>query len=245
MNKNKKIILISSIVAIVVFLVSILVLLILKYNVEGEKNIPFEITSIRIVSTASGIDTEDSENKWNINVIQTNDFYLYIEKNKNYSKDDSISKITVSNFNIEKKSDIGTINMYKPSTNYILFNYSDDYKFENEISYTGALNSNLASLEISNQGGLIGFSVALQDLGAYISNESENIVQDGTLLSKIGLNTDDVKIKISFDVIIETNSKNKFKTKLDFDLPIGNITEEGKAIYNKDSFNDVIYKRIK
>lgn len=243
-SKSKKIIKYSAIIGIVIILISIIILLILKYNVEGETNMPFEITSVRVVSTVIGNNTDDPENKWNIDVIQTNDFYFYIEKNLNYSKEDSINKIIFNNFNIVKNSEKGNINIYKPSTNYILFDYSDEYKVDNEIIYKGSLSNNIASLEISNQGGLVSFSIANEDLAKYISNENKSITQDGKMLSDLGIEKEDIAIKVSFDMIIETTSKNKYKATLNFDLPIGDIIEEGKSIYNKENLNDIIFKRF-
>ena len=132
-EKNKKLIKISSIIAVSILIIAIIVILALRYNIEGEKNLPFKITSIRVVSTAQGNNQEDAENKWNLDVVQKNDFYFYLEKNPDYNKEDSISKITFENFKIEKSSDKGTVSIYKPSTNSILYYYNDEYKIENSI----------------------------------------------------------------------------------------------------------------
>ena len=243
-EKNKKLIKICLGIVIGIIIFAVIIALVLRYNVEGETNLPFEITSLRIVSTAQGDNQQDEQNKWNLDIIQKNDFYFYIEKNPDYHKEVSISKITFENFQIEKLSDKGTVNIYKPSTDSILYYYNDDYKVENSISYTGALNTNIASLEIGNQGGLIGFSIALKDLGNYITNDDTEIVHNGTLLSKLNLTNDDISMKVSFDVIIETSSDSKFKATLTFDLPTGNIMEEGMCIFNKEDLDSIVFKRI-
>ena len=243
-EKNKKLIKLCLGIVICIIIFAVIIALVLRYNVEGETNLPFEITSLRIVSTAQGDNQQDEQNKWNLDIIQKNDFYFYIEKNPDYHKEVSISKITFENFQIEKLSDKGTVNIYKPSTDSILYYYNDDYKVENSISYTGALNTNIASLEIGNQGGLIGFSIALKDLGNYITNDDTEIVHNGTLLSKLNLTNDDISMKVSFDVIIETSSDSKFKATLTFDLPTGNIMEEGMCIFNKEDLDSIVFKRI-
>lgn len=243
-EKKKKIIIISSIAAIVIILISVITLLILKYNIEGETNMPFKITSIMIASTANGNIVQNEDSTTNVNVIQNNDFYFYIEKNENYKKDDSISKVTFTNFNLEKNIENANVNIYKPSVNSLLFEYSDNYKVENEITYKGTLNNNMPALEISNQGGLMCFSIALENIGAFAYNEADTITYDGTLLSTLGLTNEDIKTKVSFDIIIETTSNKKYKSTVSFDLPIGNIVEEGRAIYNKEDYSDVIFKRI-
>ncbi len=243
-EKNKKLIKICLGIALLIIIITIIVTLVLRYNVEGETNLPFKITSLRVVSTAQGNNNEDTQNKWNIDVIQKNDFYFYLEKNSDYTKDASISKVTFENFQIEKSSDKGTVNIYKPSANSMLYYYNNDYKIENSISYTGALSTNIAALEISNQGGLIGFSIAINNLGTYINNDDSEIIHNGTLLSKLNLGFEDISMKISFDMIIETTSNNKFKATFTFDLPNENIIETGISVLDKDDLDKIVFKRI-
>lgn len=243
-KKNKKLIKICLGITILIIILAIIVTIALRYNIEGEKNLPFKITSLRVVSTAQGNDIEDSQNKWNLDIVQKNDFYFYLEKNSDYAKDASISKITFENFQIEKLSDKGTVNIYKPSANSMLYYYNNDYKVENSLSYTGALSTNIAALEISNQGGLIGFSIAINDLGNYISNDDLEIIHNGTLLSKLNLGFEDISMKITFDMIIETTSNNKFKTTFTFDLPTENIIETGISVLDKDNLDEVVFKRF-
>lgn len=240
-NKNEKIIKKPLIIGALVIIIAIITIFSLRYNVEGEKNMPFIITNIRVISTAQADIADDNQN--NLNIIQKNDFYFYLEKNQEYKNEDSISKITFENFNIKKSNDNGSTNIYKPSPNTILYSYIDEYKIENSISYNGGLNTNLASLEIGNQGGLIGFSVALSDLGIYTKTD-DTITYDGTILSKINLTNEDIAMEVTFDVIIETTSNKKFKSTLTFNLPTGNIVEEGRAVLDKNDFTDVVFKRF-
>ena len=62
----------------------------LTYHEEGETNIPFKISKITIVSSTDGIQSDNSESQWALNVNQNNDIYLYIDKNKNYGKTELI-----------------------------------------------------------------------------------------------------------------------------------------------------------
>lgn len=241
---SKKLIKTYSIVAVCVFIIATIIILLFRYSVEGEKKLPFNLTSIRIISTAGGNSEVNSENNLNLDIIQNNDFYFYFEKNPDYKKDESISKITFENFEFKKLSDKGIVNIYKPSANSIPYYYNDEYKVNNSISYNGALSTNLPSLEIGNQGGLIGFSVALTDLGSYTKDDNSDMVYDGTLLSKLDLTMEDISMEISFDVIIETASNKKFKATLYFDLPTGNIIEDGMSVLDKTNFEDVVFKRF-
>ena len=76
-------------VVIIVIIVAILFFLgitILKYNVEGETNMPFDLTKITIISSQEGLDKEATDSKWAFDLYQTNDIYLYIAKNDNEDK---------------------------------------------------------------------------------------------------------------------------------------------------------------
>ena len=113
----KKIIHIFIAILITVLIATIIALLILKYNVEGEDNLPFELSKIMVISTAEGndIEGEQTENKWNLKLSQNNDIYLEISKNKNYEETEIIDKIIIDNLQIVEAPKIGTIKLYKPT----------------------------------------------------------------------------------------------------------------------------------
>lgn len=241
---SKKLIKTYSIVALCVFIIATVIILLFRYSVEGEKNLPFELANIWVISTAQGNSEVNSENNLSLDIIQNNDFYFYFKKNPNYKKEESISKITFENFEFRKSSDKGIVSIYKPLENSIFYNYTDECKVNDNISYNGALSTNLSSSEISNQGGLIRFSVALTDLGHYTKDNNSDLVYDGTLLSKLDLTMEDISMEVSFDVIIETVSNKKFKCTLYIDLPTGNIIEEGRSVLDKSNSEDIIFKRF-
>ena len=61
-DEIKKIIHIFIIIFITVLIVTIIALLILKYNVEGENNMPFELSKIMVVSSAEGQENNEIKN---------------------------------------------------------------------------------------------------------------------------------------------------------------------------------------
>ena len=69
---------ICMVIFIIVVILFISGVIILKYNVEGETNLPFDLSKITVISSVEGADNEDAQNKWNISVNQNNDIYLYI-----------------------------------------------------------------------------------------------------------------------------------------------------------------------
>lgn len=68
--------------ALVIILV-IIIGIILKYQVEGEKNVPFYLAEMNVISTAEGVGNQEAtEMRWNMNIFQNNDIYLKIAKNE-------------------------------------------------------------------------------------------------------------------------------------------------------------------
>lgn len=112
---------------------------------------------------------------------------------------------------------------------------------ENEIEYKGSEKSDLNNLEIANQGGLIVLRYVNEDLGNYKTDEEE-IIHDGTLLSKIGLTNEEIQFRVSFDIAIELNSGRKYKANANIEMPTGNLIGEGTT--NKQiNGNEIVFKR--
>ncbi len=232
---------------IVVFVMSLLItticLLMLKYAVEGEINMPFELSQLIVVSTAEGLDTQEGENTWNFDLVQNNDIYINISKNKNYEEAEIIKNITINNIKIEEEPNSGKIVIYKPSSEENkIYEYKEEHIINNQITYTGSEAGNAKNLEISNQGGIIMFRLCSKEIGKYSSNE-ETISHDGTILAKAGIEYENIKYKVSFDINIELASGIKFVGNIKLDMPAGNIGVEGISKYEKTEFKDVIFKR--
>ena len=241
----KKIIHIFILIFITALVATIIALLILKYNIEGENNMPFELSKIMVVSSAEGMEDneENNESRWNLNVFQNNDIYLEISKNKNYKETEIIDEIIIDNFNIIKSPEKGKLEIYKPTSKEgMIYENIEENKIDNIITYKGSEESSIKSLNIANQGGLILFRYSINDLEKFTSNEEE-VRHDGTLLSKIGLKYDEIKFRISFDISIKLKSEKIFTGTIELDLPAGNILEEGTSSYEKNNLKDIIFKR--
>jgi len=240
---SKRIIHAYIIIISVVFIFSIVGFLMLKYHVEGEKNMPFDVKGINVISTAIGSSEKDDTDLWNFNLSQKNDIYFYIGKNDNYKKEDVIKKITFNNFQIKKYNDKGNVKIYRPSGDD-KYEYTDDYVINNSLEYSGAQITDQAQLEINNQGGLIEFSIVIGNMGNYQMNDDETVAIDGTLLKKAGITADDIKMDVSFDITIETESGKAFKASTTINLPSGNILDDGVSSQKMTDLSRLIFKRI-
>ena len=112
-----------------------------------------------------------------------------------------------------------------------------------KIEYNGALDSSIKELKISNQGGLVVFRYALDNIANYVSNDDAEINHD-ELLKKLNINNDDLKEKISFDVILKLESGKTFKSNIKLELPIDNVVENGTQSKEYADLKEIVFKRI-
>lgn len=240
---KKRVIHIYIIVFIIVLLMLISAVFMLKYYVEGETNLPFNLKEIDIISTAESNLLQDEYGIWNAEILQKNDVFFVIEKNSNYKKENVIKTVTFDNFVITKSNNDMVINIYRPTTSINTYIYSDEY-IADSLQYVGGQTTNMETLQINNQGGTIGFSITADNIGKYTLSENEKLPSDGRLIAKAGVKEENIKFKVSFDLIIETESNHKFKSNITLDLPTGNILEEGVGKLENTELNDVIFKRF-
>lgn len=230
-----------TIIAIIIFTLGIVVL---KYNVEGETNMPFNLNKIILISSSEGIDKDAGENKWAFDINQNNDIYLYIEKNENYDKQEAINKILIDNINVQKDNEKGTIKFYRPNISESGGNFSNtEENLIESITYEGAMESDIKNLKISNQGGIVVFRYANDKITEYISNDEE--INHSELLKKSNVTEEDLKAKISFDLTIIIESGKEYKANILLDMPVQGVVEKGTDSKEITDLNDIIFKRTK
>lgn len=218
----------------------------LKYKTEGETNLPYNLTKIMVISSAeANAKSENADNnKWNLDINQYNDIYIEIGKNNEYKKQSYITEVKIENIYVSKPNK-GEIKKYMPNpAEEKLFVYDDNLEITDSLTYEGAEENSTKKLKIANQGGTILFRVVNKNISEFVSNDDTQLTYDGTLLKRTNVNQDDIKVQMSFDVVIKTN-KTTYVGKVNIDLPCGNISEEGVSKYTKTSFDDVIFKRRK
>ena len=242
-TKFKKAIKRSIVFFIITLIVAMIGLIILRYHVEGEQNMPFNLSQVMIVSSAEGVkkETKNKEN-WNVDIYQTNDIYINIKKSKNYKDEEIIKSIEIKNINVVEKPLVGNVSIYIPKGESLSYEYINENMINNEIIYEGDTKSDLENFKLSNQGGTIIFRIVNNTQKEYISNEEE-LKHDGTLLNKVGLLHDDIKFKISFDIVINLESEITFTGNIELELPVKDITTNGMASLDKNNTKDIIFKR--
>ena len=235
----KKCIFLFCLIIILMVVISVMV----KYEVEGEKKLPYSLSKIFVISTVEGTPIDDGQNIWNINVKQANDLYFYIDKNE--VTEETIKQITIENFSITQVPQKGEVAIYRPTGELEkLYTYSEQNYLNESLTYTGAAIDDLKTLEIANTGGVIGCRVALDNLGTYISNDSTEITYNGALLQNIGVNLEEIKMELCFDILIETNKNVTYKGAITVQLPGEELIEKGAANFEMSDFEEVVFKRL-
>lgn len=230
-------------VAFLAVVLMVVISIMIKYDVEGEKSLPFSISKILLVSTVDGNVMDDPNNIWNIEVTQVNDIYMYIDKT--IEDDQTIKEIKLENFNINTAPQKGKLKLLRPTGELSkLYTYSEQDYLTEGITYTGGTIDDLKSLEIANNGGVLGFRLSIEELGSYVSNEAEEITYDGKLLSNLGINIEEIKFNVSFDVIITTSDDISYKGTINLDMPIDTVIDEGSSNKEITDFSDIVFKRI-
>lgn len=242
LNNQKKIIKNALILLLGILIITTIIFLIIKYEIKGENNLPFKISNITLISATDGIKNEDTENKWNINLIQTNDIYFEIIKNPQYKNQEIIKNIIFENFEIIEKNQLGEIkfDIIKKDENGIR-KYNN--LFEGKVIYNGDKNTDLDFLQINNQGGIIAISANIDELGTYISNEEE-IKYDATLLKEKEIIEAQLKSKVQFDIIIELETGIKFRGTTQIEIPSQDLLTKGMSTTKITNENNIIFKRI-
>lgn len=230
-------------IAFLAIALMIVISIMIKYDVEGEKTLPFSISKILLVSTVDGNVVDDPDNIWNIDVIQVNDIYMYIDKE--IEDDQTIKEIKIENFTVNQAPQKGDIKILRPTGELSnLYTYSEQNYLDSSITYKGGAIDDLKSLEIANNGGVLSFRCALENLGKYVSNENDQVTYDGNLLKNLGISIDELFFNLGFDLIITTSDNISYKGTLNIDMPIKTIIEEGSSNIEITDFSDVVFKRI-
>jgi len=228
---------------LITILLLVVVFIILKYDAEGEKSLPFSISKILLISTVNGDVIDDPENIWNIEVTQVNDVYFYIDKTEETNK--TIKEIKFENFNISSQPQKGTVKLLRPTGELPnLYTYSEQDYMNSEIVYQGAAIDDMKSLEIANSGGILGFRFSLNELGSYVSNENQEITYDGNLLKNLGITIEEIKFSVNFDIIITTSDNISYKGTINLDMPIDSVIEEGSSHLEITNFENIVFKRV-
>ena len=234
-------------ISILTLLIGVVGFIMIKYEIEGETNLPFKLSKIMIISTADAIEKDEQT----MSITQCNDLYLTIEKNAEYKADSMIEKISIENIKIMSAPKKGKVAFYRPNNvEGVAYVYNNDFRLEGQIIYSGDSQTDLKNLTISNQGGTISFRSCVQEVGEIAINTDSSIKEvgysnKGTLLQDANIAVSDIRYNLGFDVIIELTDGKMYKGYVNITLPIEDVEANGVKGVEKVDLEDVVFKRIK
>jgi hypothetical protein len=236
----------SAFIAFGIVLIALLftIFFMVRYEFEGEKNMPFEVEKILVISgaDASEKETNEANMKWNVDINQFNDIYVLFKKNDANNKGERISEVRIENLTIKNAPKKGEIKMYKPSEDESKkFDYGENSVVDGKLVFTGDDETKNSSLKINRDGGTVKVRIANTKIGEYVSNEGEEIQYDGTLIAKTDSTLEDLKADIQFDIVLVTD-KLTYRATITTEIPVGNIVESGVSQKNIDVKN-IVFKR--
>lgn len=248
MNTNMKDrIKLSMAISILLIIIIAVIFIVIQYQVEGEKNMPYQLSKIMVISTAKGepnTENPGETSNWNLFVNQNNVIYFFIDK-KSAKEDEFIQNVVIDNIQVTKEPTKGTVKAFMPSsTSEIPFEYDEQYVINDKLEYKGGKSSNSQTLEICNQGGSAILILSNTKVGNFISNEETDVKHDGTLLKKIETTDEEIKFQVKFDLTIQIN-KIKYKANIALKLPCDNLSEEGRTTREITDMSNIVFKRVK
>ena len=235
---------------IIIMVIFAVCLVSIKYDVEGETNMPYILSKIAIISSSQGNDKEEKVegNQWNFAIDQDNDIYLYVEKNPEYKEDeknkDNIKEIEINNIEATKENENGTLNIYKPDVENVNTIFSNvDENIVKNLKYEVAENVDIKEMQITNQVGIMVLRFSNCDIANYIANDEE--INHNELLKKANVSLEDLKINIKFDFSIKLNSGKIYKATIPLELQVEDVIEKGTSSNELTDMSKYVFKRIK
>lgn len=204
--------------------------------IEKNKEKVFSINKIIFFSSCDSKRKTISPTNFTMENLYTyTDMALFINNNsEENSLENTLKNVKISNIKITKKPLIGEPNIYyKSINNFAKSEFEENNKIEEELKYeiTSEDQTNFDNPVLYNNcANPITLSYINQNIKTdYTITDTKNpIIYNGTLLSRCGVSIDLIETSISFDIYLENNKNQKFKSTVYFNIPYEN---NEKSIY--------------
>ncbi|MCI8641128.1 MAG: hypothetical protein HFJ59_04585 [Clostridia bacterium] len=270
-KENKKLLL-KYITYIIFIIISTIILILLIKNIydklqqkkkfedsiisfkEKNQNIIFSINKIIFFSSSDCQDTKNTPSNFTIsNLYAYTDIALFIDNNaEENTEENTLKSLKIVNVRFTKEPEIGRPSLfYKSINNFAKGELKEENKIEEKLEYKITAENQVQLIEpilYNNCANPITLTYINQNLkNEYIITDIQNpIIYNGKLLERCGIQMSSIETQISFDIEIENNKEEKFKTKIWFDIPYKNNDNsvlDGKLIKEENvKFNFYRYE---
>lgn len=204
---------------------------------EKNENYIFSIDKIVLFSSCdSKFKTGSSTNFTIENLYTYTDIALFINNNseENTSKN-TLKSVKINNINFTIFPLLGTPKLfYKNINNFATSYFDENYFIDNELNFNIS-SDNLADLSIPTLYNNCANPITLTYVNENIKTDytltdvSKPITYDGSLLQRCFVDLDSIYCSLSFDIYIENNNNEKFKSSIFLNIP---YESEEKNIYD-------------
>ncbi len=212
-----------------------------KENINATKE-QFKISKIYYYSDVNAIknNTSYQNPEWNLNVYQYTDMAIYLERLEEYNYKNHIKSIYLDNINIER-SRLGKQGLFY--LNPLDFGKSDFDIENNENEILDRLEYNVVNSSNSENDMIYSIPIFFEDLSNpitlkymnydiiknYTISNEEDVIFNGNLLQRAGVNLESIKSKIYMNLNIITKDDEVHIFPLELQIPLQN---EEKSIYD-------------
>ena len=207
---------------------------------------PFSINKIVYFSSANCTSTINTNSSFTISdLYQYTDIAIFINNNANgnFTAENTLKSVSISNINYNLKPSIGTPNLYFKNLNNFATNTYDPNNIikdkldfstssEDEIDYTTPTLYNNCANPIT-----LGYVNSNIKSNHTLSDNISNISYDGNLLKQCYITLNSISCKISFTITITNNSNETYTCPLTLTIP---LSTENSTVYDGNlTLNDV------
>lgn len=207
---------------------------ILSFSEKNEETV-FSINKIVFFSSCDSKNKTSSQTNFTIeNLYAYTDIAIFIDNGqKEISSENTLKNVKITNIKFTKQPESGTGNLYyKNVNNFAKSEIDENNKIENELQFE-TTSEDEADLNkpvlYNNCANPITLSYVNQNIKTdYTMTDTQNpITYNGKLLKRCGVSVNSINTSISFDIEIQNNKKQKFRTTIYFDIP---YEDEDKSI---------------
>mgnify|MGYP004574502853 FL=1 len=207
---------------------------ILSFSEKNEETV-FSINKIVFFSSCDSKNKTSSQTNFTIeNLYAYTDIAIFIDNGqKEISSENTLKNVKITNIKFTKQPELGTGNLYyKNVNNFAKSEIDENNKIENELQFETTSEDEVdlnKPVLYNNCANPITLSYVNQNIKTdYTMTDTQNpITYNGKLLKRCGVSVNSINTSISFDIEIQNNKKQKFRTTIYFDIP---YEDEDKSI---------------
>lgn len=208
----------------------------INFAEKNEKKI-FSIDKVIFFSSCDSKNKTSSPTNFTIENLYTyTDIALFINNNSDENTlENTLKDVKINNIKFTKQPELGKPNLYYKSINNFAKSELEEKNLIEEVLEFEVVSKDEADLSkpllYNNCANPITLSYINQNIKTdYTMTDTQNpVTYNGKLLERCQIQLDEIETEISFDIEIENNKNQKFKTSVFLDIPYKNNNE---TIYN-------------